>query len=286
MPALSASFRFLSRRVGAFTILLCALAAYAQAQAAGPQRVVSLGGPLTEIAFALGGGDRLVGVDASSVYPAAAAQLPKVGYYRSFSVEGVVSLQPQVVLALDHAGPPPAMEQLRKLGVQVVVLPSDPTLDALELRMDGVARALGLGDAGKRAALALRDEITKLTRAQSTQRVLLVSAHTGKLQAAGRGTAANALLRLTGARNAFDGEGYKSLSGEAVAALQPDVIVTTTLSAEASGGVQGFAAQPGLAVTPAARERRIIVMDDLLLLGFGPRLPEAVRLLQAGLAKR
>lgn len=261
-----------------------ALLALAPSFAQGPQRIVSLGGPITEIVYALGAGDRLVGADASSVYPAATAKLPKVGYYRGFAIEGVVGLRPQLVLASDQAGPPAAMTQLGKLGVPVVTLPSEPTLDSLARRLDGVARALDLGDAGQREAARIRAEVARLTRAPSGARVLLLSAHSGKLQAAGRGTAADAVLRLTGARNLFDGSGYKPLSAEAAAALQPDLIVTTTMSVEASGGAAGFLAQPGIAVTPAARGGHLVVMDDLLLLGFGPRLPQAVRELRDGLA--
>ena len=114
--------------------------------------------------------------------------------------------------------------------------------------------------------------------------MLLFSSHTGKLQAAGRDTAANAVLALAGASNVFAGQtGYKAISAEAIAALKPDAIVTTTMSVRASGNVAAFAAQPGIAVTPAARNGRVIVIDDLLLLGFGPRLPEALRQLEAGL---
>ncbi|MDQ7989990.1 MAG: ABC transporter substrate-binding protein [Candidatus Dactylopiibacterium sp.] len=255
-------------------------------QAAGPQRVVSLGGPITEIVYALGAGERLVGADASSVYPPATDKLPKVGYYRGFSVEGVIGLQPQLVLASDQSGPPTAMAQIQKLGVPVVLLPSDPSLEALEKRIEGVAAALGLAEAGKQQIARLRAEVAQLTRTPHPVRVLLLSAHSGKLQAAGAGSSPDALLRLVGAQNIFTGKGYKPLSAEAAAALQPDVIVTTTQSAAASGGAAGFLAQPGLAVTPAARNGRIVVMDDLLLLGFGPRLPEALRVLQDGLAPR
>ncbi|PAS96701.1 MAG: hemin ABC transporter substrate-binding protein [Candidatus Dactylopiibacterium carminicum] len=279
-------------RSGYFRILpalltaLCGALLSSPAPAADPQRVVSLGGPITEIVYALGAGDRLVGADASSIYPAAAEKLPKVGYYRGFAVEGVIGLQPQLVLASDQAGPPAAMAQLQKLGIPVLVLSAEPTLEGLEQRLEGVAKALGLGNAGHEQVARIRAEVSRLTQTRSKQSVLLLSAHSGKLQAAGEGTAADALLRLTGARNLFADKGYKPLSAEAAAALQPEVIVTTTLSVEANGGIKGFLAQPGIAVTPAARNGRLVVMDDLLLLGFGPRLPEALRELQAGLAAR
>ncbi len=254
---------------------------------AAPARVVGLGGPVTEIVYALGAGDRLVGADASSIYPPAAQQLPKVGYYRSFSIEGVASLKPDLVLASDQSGPPQALEQLRKLGSPVVLLPSDPSLEALDQRIMGVARALEIEARGAALVRKIHAELKALPAHAAKPRVLLVSSHTGKLQGAGGDTAAAAMLQLIGATNVLASQqGYKPLSAEAAVALRPDVIVTSTLSVESSGSVEAFLAQPGLGATPAAKGRRVVVMEDLLLLGFGPRLPEALRQLQAGIAAK
>jgi iron complex transport system substrate-binding protein len=258
------------------------------ARAAAPQRVVTLGGTVTEIEFALQAGGRVVGVDDSSFYPPAATRLPRVGYYRSFAVEGVASLRPDLVIASDQAGPPQSIEQLRRLGKPVVVVPSAPEVDALVGSVDEIAQVLGLAAAGADLARRIREGVAhageRHAPAGQAPRVLLLSSHTGKLQAAGRDTAANAVLALAGAGNVFAGQtGYKAISAEAIAALKPDAIVTTTMSVRASGNVAAFAAQPGIAVTPAARNGRVIVIDDLLLLGFGPRLPEALRQLEAGL---
>ncbi|ARN23884.1 hemin ABC transporter substrate-binding protein [Piscinibacter gummiphilus] len=269
-------------------VLAAALALSAVgAQAAPAKRIVSLGGVVTEIVFALGAGDRVVGVDDSSIYPAAAHKLPKVGYYRGFSIEGVASLNPDVVLASDQAGPPEALEQLRRLGKTVVMLPSVPTVDALAARIDGVASALGEKAAGDQLVARIREQVAAATKSPGGQNVLLVSSRAGKLEGAGRETAADAVLRLAGARNVLAGErGYKALSAEGAVSLKPEVIVTTTMSVGAAGGLDAFLAQPGIAVTPAAKARRVVVMDDLLLLGFGPRLPEALKVLQDGLAGR
>lgn len=254
---------------------------------AAPARVVGLGGPVTEIVYALDAGDRLVGADASSIYPPAAQQLPKVGYYRSFSIEGVASLKPDLVLASDQSGPPQALEQLRKLGSPVVLLPSDPSLEALDQRIMGVARALEIEARGRALVQKIHADLKALPANGSKPRVLLVSSHTGKLQGAGGDTAAAAMLKLIGATNVLASQqGYKPLSAEAAVALRPDVIVTSTLSVESSGSVDAFLAQPGLGATPAAKGKRVVVMEDLLLLGFGPRLPEALRQLQAGIAAK
>ena len=257
---------------------------------AAPRRVVCLGGTVTEIAFALGCGDRVAGVDDSSIFPPEATKLPRVGYYRSFAVEGVASLGPDLVLASEHAGPPSAFAQLRQLGMRIITVPSDPLVDSLLRAIGIVAGELAVPDRGAALVAAIRVGVTRADARRPPgppARVLLLSSHTGRLQAAGRETAADAMLALAGARNVFDAQsGYKAISAEMVAALKPDAIVTTRMTLRALGSVATFAAQPGVAVTPAARSGRIVVMDDLLLLGFGPRLPQALQRLQDGLAGR
>jgi len=265
--------------------LLSLLCAAGLAHAAPPARVVGLGGAVTEIIYALDAEKTLVGSDSSSIYPAAALKLPKVGYYRAVSVEGLASLRPDLVLAADQAGPPQAMEQIRKLGSKVVMLPSAPTLAALEQRILGTATALEIPERGRALVDRLHTELRAIRPVSQPVRVLIVSSHTGKMQGMGTDTAGDAMLTLAGGTNVLAGQtGFKPFSAEAAAALKPDVIVTTTMSVSASGSTDAFLAQPGLNATPAARNRRIVVMDDLLLLGFGPRLPEALRLLQTGLA--
>lgn len=263
------------------------LAAGAGARAAVPRRVVALGGVVTEIVHALGADDRLVGVDQSSLYPPAARELPQVGYFRGFAVEGVLSLRPDLVLASDQSGPPEALAQLRAVGVPVVSVPSAPNVKALEEGIDAVAAALQLDADGQARAGALRRQLDEAVRpvehAGPPPRVLILSSHTGRLQAAGEGSAPDALLALAGGVNAFAQRGYKAVSAEAVAAARPEFILTSTLSIQAAGDVRAFAAQPGVALTPAGRGGHVIVLDDLLLLGFGPRLPQALAQVRAGL---
>ncbi|MGE0798749.1 MAG: hemin ABC transporter substrate-binding protein [Lautropia sp.] len=254
-------------------------------QGPGPRRLVALGGTITEIVFALDAGGRLVGVDDSSLYPPAAQRLPKVGYYRSFSVEGVAGLAPDLVLASNQAGPPGALDRLRGLGLRVALFDAAPTLAALEARITGIAETIGEAAAGARLRERVRSEIAAARPLDPPPRVLVLSSHTGRMLSAGRETAADAMLTLVGARNAIESQnGYKPISGESVAALRPESIVTTTMSIGASGGLAAFRSQPGIAATPAARNGRIVVIDDLLLLGFGPRIGEALRELSAGLA--
>ncbi|MGE8616292.1 MAG: heme/hemin ABC transporter substrate-binding protein [Achromobacter spanius] len=246
--------------------------------AAEPSRVVSLGGSVTEIVYGLGEGDRLVGDDLSSLYPEAATKLPRVGYYRAVPVEGVLSLKPDLVLASEQAGPPDALKRLAGVGVRVVTVSDAPSVDSLKARIRAVAEALGVAPAGERMV----DEVTReLARAEAIPatraRALLLLNRTGTPQGAGRDTAANEVMHLAGLVNVLDGQqGYKPLSAEAIGALGPDLIVVTQASLDAGGGMDKFLAQPGIAGSQAAAKRRVVVMDDLLILGMGPRLPLAL----------
>ncbi|CAB3654598.1 hemin ABC transporter substrate-binding protein [Achromobacter marplatensis] len=258
----------------------------AAVHAAEPSRVVTLGGSVTEIVYGLGQGDRLVGDDLSSLYPEAATKLPRVGYYRAVPVEGVLSLKPDLVLASEQAGPPDALKRLAGVGVRVVTVSDAPSVESLKARIRGVADALGVAPAGERMV----DEITReLARAEALPatkaRALLLINRTGSPQGAGRDTAANEVMHLAGLVNVLhDRQGYKPLSAEAVGALAPDLIVVTQASLDAGGGMEAFLRLPGIASTQAAAKRRVVVMDDLLILGMGPRLPLALTQLKKEVA--
>lgn len=258
----------------------------AAVHAAEPSRVVTLGGSVTEIVYGLGQGDRLVGDDLSSLYPEAATKLPRVGYYRAVPVEGVLSLKPDLVLASEQAGPPDALKRLAGVGVRVVTVSDAPSVDSLKARIRGVADALGVAPAGERMVDEISRELARAEALPATKaRALLLINRTGSPQGAGRDTAANEVMHLAGLVNVLhDQQGYKPLSAEAVGALAPDLIVVTQASLDAGGGMEAFLRLPGIASTQAAAKRRVVVMDDLLILGMGPRLPLALTQLKKEVA--
>ena len=258
----------------------------ADVQSATPSRVVTLGGSVTEIVYGLGQGDRLVGDDQSSLYPEAATKLPRVGYYRAVPVEGVLSLKPDLVLASEQAGPPDALKRLAGVGVRVVTVPDAPSVDSLKARVRAVADALGVAAAGERMVDDITQELARAEALPATRaRALMLINRTGTPQGAGRDTAASEVMHLAGLDNVLQGQqGYKPLSAEAVGALAPDLIVVTQASLEATGGMEKFLRLPGIAATQAAAKRRVVVMDDLLILGMGPRLPLALTQLKQEVA--
>jgi iron complex transport system substrate-binding protein len=249
--------------------------------------IVSLGGPITETVCALGACERLVGADSGSQWPASVLALPQVGFHRRVSAEGVLSLRPAVVLAGPDAGPPAALAQLQAAGVVVVQVPGDATEEGAKQRIRFLAEALGRPAEG---AALLADLDRRLAEVQSSlagkpapRVVFLYARGGGAPQVAGRGTAAAEMIGLAGGRLATDHAEYRAVSPEVLLAARPDVVLVTRGGLEAMGGEGGIWAVPGLASTPAGTARRLVVVDDLLLLGFGPRLPEAVAELARGL---
>lgn len=255
----------------------------AAAQVSAPRRIVTLGSSITEAVFALGAGDRVVGVDLSSLYPESAAALPRVGYYRQFSAEGVLGLRPDLVLASSEAGPAAALEQVRNAGVRLELLPAGEDLDAARGNITAAAAAIGQPEAAAEVLAALAADLAEADRLRarvtSRPRVLFIYARgPGRLLVAGRETTGAELVRLAAADNAGDAlTGMRPWSAEAVVAAAPDFVVLPSRGLESLGGVPGLLALPGLAETPAGRARKVVTVDDLKLLGFGPRIGQGVR---------
>jgi len=271
---------------GAVVATLCGAPAYA----ADARRIVSVGGALTEIVFALQADADLVGVDTTSLYPASAQALPSVGYARALSVEGILALAPTHVIATEDAGPPAVLRQLTSAGISVAVLAANHRFEGLIERIRRVgaltgrgAQATALQQAVQQAWTRAREPIAR--RRAPSVRVLFVLAHAPhQMLVAGSNTSAHAMLEYVGASNAIRRfSGYKPLTPEAVIAAQPDLVLLTDQGLKAAGGVAGILRLPGLGQTKAGRNRRVISLEAMFLLGFGPRLPAALSALDAAM---
>lgn len=248
----------------------------------GAMRVVCLGGDVAEIVHAVGRGHLLVGCDDTCQYPATVAQLPRAGYVRAFSAEGVLSMRPSLVLASSSAGPATALSQLAAAGIRVVQIPDARDAASLAIKILAVGRALAATEAATRLNATIQAEFQQLGRAVAADRrrprtLALMSGARGVLMASGAGTAADAVIQLAGGVNAFASEGTRPLTPEAGLAAAPDALLVPSHAVDALGGPARMLASPTLARTPAARAGRLIVVDTLKLLGFGPRTPEAAR---------
>ena len=271
----------MSQRKTFLLLPLIVVMAFAGTSAAA-SRIVSIGGPVTEIVYAPGAGDEVVGVDTSSTYPEPASRLPQVGYQRRLSAEGVLSLQPDVVLATSDAGPAAALEQLKAV-VKVVEVPAVYSIAGAEAKIRLIARILGREAEGEELVAGLHRDLAAaqalLDKVRTQPTVLFLYARgLGTLYVSGTGTAADAMIRLAGGVNAVtEYEDFKPFTSEAVVAAAPEVLLMLERGLDSVGGVEGLLKLPGMALTEAARQQRIVAMDDLYLSGFGPRLGAAIK---------
>lgn len=275
------------RRVLRGLLALSALVSGLPLAASGAGRLVSVGGSVTETVFALGAADQLVGVDTSSIYPESARELPKVGYQRVLSAEGILSLRPTLLLSDEQAGPATVIQQLRAAGLPVQTVPTATTGAAVSEKILLIGRTLNRDSRAeqlaRRVAHQLRSVALALTGREPGPKVLLLLAHgRGSPLGAGSDTQAEAMIHMAGGQNALRGfRGYKPVSPEAVVAAAPEVIVLPEQSLQSLGGLDAALATSGLSATPAARDGRIVVLDMLYLLGMGPRTGDAVNELVA-----
>jgi iron complex transport system substrate-binding protein len=250
---------------------------------AGPaSRVVVLAPSATETVFALGAGDRVVGVCAQCDYPAAAAALPKVGGYLTPSVEAVLGARPDLVIAVPSPGNREAVRALERAGVRVLVV-QDRVLADLWTSIHDIAATLGIDDAGARLSADLHarlDAVRVRVASQPRVRVLLVVGHS-PLIVAGGGTLQGELIEAAGGDNvaADVGTAWPQVSLELVVGRAPDVILDAAMGTEA-GGRALFA---DLTTVPAVRDGRIVAISADALFRAGPRVPEAAAMLAAAI---
>ncbi|MDQ7246804.1 heme/hemin ABC transporter substrate-binding protein [Dongia sedimenti] len=258
--------------------------------AAAPQRIVCVGGAITEIVFALGEGAHVIAVDTTSLYPwRAVAPLPKVGYLRQLSVEGILSTRPDLILADVDAGPKNVLDQLQSMGAPIAHFHAEHSVGSVVPKIRFVGEAIGHKPEaeavleGYSADLkSVETTVAGLTRHPKV--LFLIAAGTAGLRGAGEGTAAAEMIVRAGGINSFAGvNGYKPVSAEAALAADPDCLLMMQQTVDELGGVNAVAMMPALAKLSAAKAKRIVALDGNYMLNFGPRTAHAIRDLAAAL---
>ncbi|NIF47747.1 hemin ABC transporter substrate-binding protein [Enterobacter sp. Ap-1006] len=257
-------------------LLLAILALPLMAGAA--ERVVTIGGDVTEIAWALGAGQDVVARDSTSLHPDAVKKLPDVGYLRQLNAEGILAMRPTLVLASAQAQPSMALKQVEASKVKVVTVPAENNLESIDVKVAAVANALGKTAEGDKLRKTLHDQLAAIPAKPLGKKVLFIMSHGGMTaMAAGQETAADAAIHAAGLDNAMQGfKRYQPLSQEGVIASKPDLILVTTDGVKTLGGEAKVWALPGLAQTPAGKNKQLMVVDDMALLGFGIDTPQTI----------
>jgi len=248
------------------------------------RRVVSLAPNLTEIVFAVGAGDRLVGVSDFSDFPPEAKSVPRVGGFDA-SAEKIASLSPDLVLANGDTGSPKgAAAALQAAGIPVLALPAG-SLDQVLAAIRTIGARLGRAEEGSRVAVAL-DARRAVVRRKSASRkpaaILLVWPEPP--QAAGAGTFLDDVLTEAGARNLLaDRPGWPVLSAEWLATAPIEVTVIPDSAANRPVYDRAFAS--GQLSRGSVARSRVLRVDESVLTRPGPRVFDALEILARELAR-
>lgn len=258
-------------------IIALPLAAFAAPQ----EKIVALGGDVTEIIYALGAESSLVARDSTSLWPQQVTSLPDVGYLRQLNAEGILAMRPTLVLASAQAQPSLALKQVEQSNVNVVTVPRGNDLSAIDEKIRVIAQATHRVMQGDALRKTVQQELAALPTSRLNKRVLFILSHGGmNAMAAGQQTAADTAIRAAGLHNAMQGfSRHQPLSQEGVIASQPDLVVISQAGVQAMGGKR-ICGSCGLAQTPAGRNKQMLQIDDMALLGFSVRTPRAIQQLR------
>lgn len=258
--------------------LLLAIALGATLVAQGAERVVTVGGDVTQIVYALGAQAELVGRDSTSQRPALATKLPDVGYMRQLNAEGILALHPTLVLVSELAKPSQVLTQLERAGVKVVTVTGKNSLNAIPQKIATISAALQRSEEGEALTANLAKKQAALPKSLLPVRVLFVLSHSGmSSMAAGNDTAADGAIRAAGLINAMGNvPHYQTLSQEGIIAAAPQLVVVGKAGIKNLGSEGNIWQLPGMALTPAGKQHRLLVVDEMALLGFGIDTPDAI----------
>ncbi|UXZ54332.1 ABC transporter substrate-binding protein [Halomonas sp. 7T] len=242
------------------------------------ERWVILGGDIADTVAALDADIEVVARDDTVLHPPEMAALPSVGYLRQLSAESVLSVAPDRVLAAGHAGPKEVLEQLEAVGVTVDVIEAPADLSSIAEKVRTVAQHTQRQPQGDVLAASLTATLERLAALPPLPdtRAMFILHHSGLTpRVAGNDTAAHTALTAVGLNNAFgEMRGYQSVAAEALAKEAPTLVIMSQRGLAALSGEHALWQLPGMRLTPAGREQRLIVIDDQALLSFGPRTPE------------
>lgn len=252
---------------------------------ASANRVVSVSKQINEFMYAIGAQDNLVARDLTSVYPPAITRLPSVGYHRALSAEGIISMKPTLFLTDGNVGPEAVLDQLKQVGIPILVIKPGATLDSAQLLMKQLGTRFHRERAADSVIAQWRSGMDSVWRdtlryaGQPHPRVLVM--HFGQIVnnylAVGGTGPATQMLHWAGGSNAVDSTGMTRLTPELIAKLAPDMIIATDVGFDRVGTAAKFAQLPGVNLTPAGKNQRIYRINEQELLYFGPRTPATVR---------
>ncbi len=249
-----------------------------------PMRIVTAGGSITEIIFALGKGDKIVAADSTSLFPAEARQLPKIGYFRQIGAESVMSFQPTKLIGAQAMGPDATLAQIRDAGVDIHVLGENRSYQGLQSMVQEIGSILGRQQQAEALVADMDKRVNALTSVSRdaakqnpvTALYVLSNADRG-LTVAGQNTVPQALFEAARINNAASQiKNYKLMDNEAIVKNNPDFIILASHRFPEADAIKQICQHPAIRFTNAGRECRVLTMDSSMSLGLSTRFPEAL----------
>lgn len=251
------------------------------------RRIVCLSKHLTEMVFALGKGHNLVAVDLSSTYPDSAKLLKTVGYHRALSPESIIAMNPDLVIHSNDIGPGNVLPQITNAGLNVKAFGGANTIDSARLLLKELGKFFGVETKADSlikkmdADIARAADSLKALHPSDTPRVMVI--HFGRANnvyfvMSGRKGVAGKMINLAGGKVVtYDAKGARQLSAEAVAEANPDIIIATDYGYDKMGSMEKFITDvPGISLTNAGKNKRIVRFEEHDLIYFGPRSGENI----------
>jgi iron complex transport system substrate-binding protein len=271
-------------------ILLIIASPARSATNATPERIITLSSALTETTDALGLGSKIVATDVTSEYPAYVKGLPKVSQNRSLSIEGIMKFRPDIILAPENDIPRNMLLQLNRIGIKVVTVQQEFSIRGAEKFIREVATALQIQQKGEEIGRLIKNQLSALQQKVDSNKkkqlkVLFIYARgVGNMLVAGKGSNMDAMINLSGARNAVqEFAEFKPYSTEGMIKANPDVILMFDFGASSLGGRSSILKMPGINLTNAGKQQNIIEVDGPLMVNFATRLPDAIKTLHGKL---
>ncbi|MET7255714.1 heme/hemin ABC transporter substrate-binding protein [Dyadobacter jiangsuensis] len=241
-------------------------------------RIVSANGTLSEILVGLGLEKQIVGVDVTSTFPTSLEKLPKIGHNRTIAAEGILALNPDVIIYTNQSMLSPAVvRQLNSSGKKLVEFKHEYSKEGAIKLIREVGTYFNANAQAEKMIKVLQSDLAKIPAPASPKKLLFIYARgAGTLMVSGTGTSLDKMFALAGHKNAVSGfTDFKPLTAESLIAANPDVLVLFSSGLESLEGMDGLLKVPGVANTNAGKNRRIVTMDGQLLTGFGPRVGKA-----------
>ena len=241
-------------------------------------RIVVAGGSITETLFFLNESKNIVAVDTTSNYPEDAKKFPSIGYVRALSAEGVLSLNPTLIIGENDMGPENVLEQLKKTKIELRVLDEKNSVKGIQDKISCIASILGKNKNDNFKNISLEKSVSKLnviSKANSKKNirglVILMMQGTSPV-VAGRNTSGGDFLKMIGSKNTMGSfEGWKPAGKEAILLSNPNFILITKRATKNYGSLNSFLKESGIEMTEAARTQNVFSLDGMSFLGFGPR---------------